>query len=106
MKRAAWVLLVLVLAAGCSGDDGRGGGTPKCTEVFADGAKAEEPKDACTADDGKLSFVGTASTDCDDGRKLLWNDYAWGFEGDVWHTYDQGDEQVAPESERNECSGG
>lgn len=81
---------------------------PACDELYAEGNVLEEGQhqEPCAKDDGEVTFLGTASEECDDGRKLLWNDAAWWFEGEPVNPHPAGsDANVPPDSAYRDCGG-
>ena len=52
---------------------------------------------------GQTFFVGAATTLCEDGRVLFWNDLGWGYEGEPFAFHDENAEKVAPADARDSC---
>ena len=78
---------------------------PTCDDLYAEGNVLTEDKiiNGCTDGEGSINIFTSASTDCTDGGKLLWNDWAWWFEGEGVHPHAEGAEQVPPDSAMREC---
>lgn len=79
---------------------------PACEELYVEGnvLTEDEMQNGCLDEDGDATVFGVASYDCDDGRKLMWHDRAWWFEGEGVHPYPEGaDERVPPDSAMDEC---
>ena len=110
--RKLMVLAVVVLSACSSGSGGSGAtsttgaaGARPCRVVWADGVTTPAESTVCDRGSGDLLVSSLASTDCADGRVLVWNDEGWGYVGEPWHRHGAGAERVAPESERTACAG-
>jgi hypothetical protein len=104
-------LLVVSLAAGCSGDGDRDvqenvpenrnvettapqadrvTDPPPCAELFAEGARTDASSEAvregvyCT-NNGTEQLVRSTVSECTDGRTVVSNEWGWGFDGEGWH---------------------
>jgi hypothetical protein len=109
----AGVVCALALAGvGCSAD---GGGSPagssvppqgfrQCDELYAQGAVVEDDTFglACVRNDAIVS-PRPVRLECSDGRKLLFNDLAWGYEGEPMTTTAEDDPSKMPETEVDAC---
>jgi hypothetical protein len=129
MKKLLWIAAVAmaVVCVGCSSgssnesgaDQGSGtpastaksqksGGVTVCSEHFSQGAIATDDafmNTPCFDADGEGHLYMTATTDCADGRVLMWNDAGWAFAGQAFNPHAAGAEQVAPTAERTACKG-
>lgn len=56
---------------------------PPCDEVFAAGNMVDPATfgNACRTGDDELAVPRPSVLACQDGRTLMWNDLAWGYEG-------------------------
>lgn len=106
---------VLALLGACGDDDGGGlaaavtttpsteAPLPACTDL------AGTPVDELQADSDALvasctgtsgpEALGFAFYDCPDGRRLVWNDYGWGYSGGTWQAHARADGQLVPPDE-------
>ena len=113
MKRSGiGFAVVLLVAVGCSGEDS---GTPAassvaptdlptCEEVYAEGAEIVE-RDfglACIRGEELLS-PRPVRLECSDGRILLFNDLAWGYEGETMTVTPEDDPSKMPEAAVDDC---
>ena len=75
-----------------------------CGEVYADGVTTGEATDnvECTRD-GEVFVPGTATSQCADGRVLMWNDEGWGFVGEPWSRHPADGPYVPPLDARDAC---
>jgi hypothetical protein len=118
MKRVvlAGVLLVAVSAAACSDPRGESqssteipvpDGLPACDEIFAPGNLIDPATfgDGCRTADDQLQVPRPAVLDCQDGPALMWNDYAWGFEGQPMTMWPANDRQKVPTEQAQACLG-
>jgi hypothetical protein len=88
--------------------------TRSCSSFAGEPVDAEDFTTPCEVDEetaellntpaGELFVAGTATTLCEDGRVLIWNDLGWGYENEPFTFHDEGAEQVAPEAERQRCT--
>jgi hypothetical protein len=112
---AASLGLVLVLAAGAAGCGGDSAETPSassvppndmppCEEIYAEGAEiANETFGlACVLGD-QLVSPRPVRLDCTDGRKLWFNDLAWGYVGEGMTLTAADDPSKMPEGAVDEC---
>jgi hypothetical protein len=105
MRRILLGMLALVLAA-CGGDDdepdnaGAEFDAPACFEWTDRDVTAEEVAGGCADAE---SVKGTAVHECDDGRRLWWNDFGWGYVGEVAAQHAPGSERIAPAADRDAC---
>ncbi|HET6953184.1 MAG TPA: hypothetical protein VFI47_22570 [Acidimicrobiales bacterium] len=76
---------------------------PACEEIYKQGAKVEVPFGIACVKDGKLISPQPTDLECTDGRRLLYNDLAWGFLGDVMTLTPDDDVSKAPENAVDEC---
>jgi hypothetical protein len=81
MKRAL-VLVVLVAACSTGTKTNTAPLTHECSELIGKPIVAE--KFSCQ--EGK-TFHATVSAPCRDGRRLVWNDWGWGYVGEVPHVF-------------------
>lgn len=58
---------------------------PSCVELFVDGwvTDVDEAQAGCM-EDGSMHVGGVGVRECTDGRRLVWSDWGWGFEGEPW----------------------
>ena len=104
--------LALLAAVGCSSD---GGETPSassvvptdmplCEEVYADGAEITDERFglACVRGEDLLS-PRPVKLECGDGSTLMFNDMAWGYEGQPMTLTPEDDPSKMPEAEVDEC---
>ena len=113
MKRTGTAAaLALLVAVGCTGD---GGDTPSassvaptdmpaCEEIYADGAEITK-KDfglACVYGEDLIS-PRPVKLECTDGSTLMFNDLAWGYEGEAMTLTPEDDPSKMPEGEVDEC---
>lgn len=108
--RTVSTIAALALAVGlaaCSDD----GGT---AELFADEADASEADTlgactrllgqatddildgSCTDEAGGTVILVSIHFGCPDGRRLVWNDYGWGYTGGTWQSHTRPDKQLLP----------
>lgn len=102
---------MIILVASCSTGEGSieqvtTTAIPACEAVFVEGAITSVSLLETICDDGSGAHVyGHASTDCTDGRVLMWSDAGWGYEGAAFHPHPVDDvERVPPQAERDACS--
>jgi hypothetical protein len=106
----------LAVAVGCS--PGNGGTVasssvppediPPCTEVYTEGKtiKGNEFGQACVTAAGGLLTPLPIRIDCNDDRRLLWNDLAWGYLNGPMQMTDEEQTVKIPEAELTECLSG
>jgi hypothetical protein len=115
-RTGAAVSLVLALAGGgaaCGGDGG--GGTPSassvapigiqaCEEIYVSGAEITNDNfGVACVDGGTLVSPRPVRLDCTDGRRLFFNDLAWGFFGEGMTLTRPDDPSKMPEAAVDEC---
>lgn len=111
MRRICIALAVLVALAACGGDDDSGlvgantTATTEATPLPTCASLIGTPTDdlvanaLCIDEAGGQQLLTFASYTCPDGRKLMWNDYGWGYSGDVWQAHARADGQLVPPDE-------
>jgi hypothetical protein len=73
---------------------------PPCTELFADGVRADASSEAisegasCTQN-GTEEVIRSQTRACADGRTMIYNNYGWGFDGAAWHATSAADAAIA-----------
>ena len=109
----AGVVAALALGGvGCSSDDG---GSPAassvppqgftaCEEIYVQGAVVNDDTFglACVKNDVIVS-PRPVRLDCSDGKQLLFNDLAWGYEGEPMTITEEDDPSKMPEAEVDAC---
>ena len=106
MRRLTAVLFASCALVACGNDDGGGepaaSEAPACDELYADGSviEAGRQSEPCMGADGDPVFVPAFSQACADGRKLVWNDRGWWFEGEAFNPDSRGE---PPSSAASEC---
>lgn len=114
MYRVPVVTLTMVLVvAGCGESDEPdkqesigsdvivSGGLVQCDQLA--GLPTTEVLEVGVCDNnGEPTIAGFASYDCQDGRRLSWNNFGWGFSDGDWNTHD-GPELVPPDAEISVC---
>jgi len=105
--------VAVALLGACGGDDSvdrvaAPDELPPCLSLYAEGrvflTKDDLENAYCDAD-GEPYLAASATQDCLDGETLYWNDEGWGYLGQPFHRHDPGAPHVAPETERNACTG-
>jgi hypothetical protein len=118
MKRVvlAGVVLVVAAAAACSSPTTEAetssevplpDGLAACNEIFVDGNPVDPATfgNACRTADDRLAVPRPAVLTCQDNRKLLWNDYAWGYEGTPMRLWPADTTNKVPVEETQRCLG-
>jgi hypothetical protein len=80
---------------------------PRCEEVFV-GGELVDPQtfgNACRSTDDQLTVPRPAVLTCEDGRSLMWNDLAWGYEGDAMQLWEPNATVKVPSDEALRCLG-
>lgn len=83
---------------------------PACTDLAGTPvdqlqAEADAFAASCTGPTGQAEALAFAFYDCPDGRRLQWNDYGWGYSGDVWQTHARADGQlIPPDADTDACT--
>ena len=109
----AGALAVLALAGvGCSADGGGSPaassvppqGFPECSEIYAQGTVVNDDTFglACVKD-GVIVSPRPVRLECTDGNQLLFNDLAWGYEGEPMTATAEDDPSKMPEAEVDAC---
>lgn len=104
------VVAVLVVLGACGGDDDGGlvganttasteAPLPTCASLIGTPTDDLVANALCTDEAGGQQLLTFASYDCPDGRKLMWNDYGWGYSGGVWQAHARADGQLVPPDE-------
>jgi hypothetical protein len=112
MKRSGIaVAVVFLMAAGCSSDDTSTPSAssvaptdmPACEEVYADGKMIDNEFGlACVLDEDLVS-PRPVRLECGDGRILVFNDLAWGYDGEGMTITPEDDPSKMPEEAVDEC---
>jgi hypothetical protein len=91
-------IAIILLLAACGGSKSNVyqelSKLPACSSW--DGQKISELTwgDGCLLKPGEV--VDSAERKCRDGRALFWNDWGWGYAGDVAHAHARPDGQLVP----------
>jgi len=120
--KAIYGIAALVLLTGCKGETtanpvpievsvvGASSEPPlrACSDVYVVGqtARAADTKQMCTDPRFQGGYLSGANDEtCKDGRRLLANEYAWGYDGQPWQAYAAGEQKgVAPKADRDGCN--
>jgi hypothetical protein len=114
MKRTGTAAaLALLLAVGCSSDGGEAPSAssvvpndmPACEEIYVDGAEITNENFglACVYQGEDLLSPRPVRLDCSDGSTLVYNDLAWGYQGQPMTLTPEDDPSKMPEAEVDEC---
>jgi hypothetical protein len=105
------VAVAFLVAAGCSSDDTSTPSAssvvptdmPACDEVYAEGNVIDNEFGlACVLDD-ELVSPRPVRLECGDGRILVFNDLAWGYDGEGMTITPEDDPSKMPEEAVDEC---
>ncbi len=120
MKRA-WLGvalgLVVALVASCTNRSDDDNSTeavplpkdlPSCAELFADGktVDTEQFGRACRTETDDLEVPRYASIECADGSRVLWNEFAWGYDKAPMTLFDPEAAVKIPADQVVECQNG
>lgn len=91
MVRVAAFVLVVMLAASCSGGATTTGSSnplgdrSMCSDVLQSDQPAARSDYVCVVP--PATYLTAEHFACKDGRTLIWNDFAWGYVDDVAHLF-------------------
>ncbi len=113
MKRTGTAAaLALLVAVGCSGEGGETPSAssvaptdlPACEEVYVDGVEISNDTFGLACVQGEdLVSPRPVRLECSDGRTLVFNDLAWGYDGEPMTLTPEDDPSKMPEAEVDEC---
>ena len=114
MKRTGTAAaLALLVAVGCSGEGGETPSAssvaptdmPACEDIYAEGEEVTNSDFglACVYQGEDLLSPRPVRLECTNGSTLMFNDLAWGFEGESMTLTPEDDPSKMPEAAVDEC---